>query len=86
MLNLFRKLFGIHPKCTCGSGGHPRRCRLHPWTYQQHISELNHDNLYDEVQELIEKVEKLETIKAELESLKKIVDQIDKVQNEILDK
>lgn len=27
--------------CTCGSGGHPWRCLIHPDEYQRHIDELN---------------------------------------------
>lgn len=30
--------------CTCGSGGHPRRCELHPEVYDKHIAELNAEN------------------------------------------
>lgn len=86
MIDLFRKLLGIKPRCTCGSGGHPRKCKVHPWAYQQHIMDMNHDGLYDQVQELEERIEKLEDIKSELESLKKIVNQIDQVQNMMLDK
>lgn len=37
--------------CTCGSGGHPRRCDLHPGAYEAHVRELNEENekheLYD---------------------------------------
>lgn len=28
-------------RCTCGSGGHPRTCRLHPDRYEEHIAELD---------------------------------------------
>jgi len=28
-------------KCTCGSGGHPRKCNLHTKGYQCHIDEIN---------------------------------------------
>lgn len=27
--------------CTCGSGGHPRKCELHPWRYRMHCDELD---------------------------------------------
>lgn len=30
--------------CTCGSGGHPRRCDTHPDAYDAHIAELNEDD------------------------------------------
>lgn len=30
-------------RCTCGSGGHPRRCDLHPDAYDAHLAELNED-------------------------------------------
>lgn len=83
MLNLLQKFLKIKAKCTCGSGGHPRRCRIHPWAFQQHVFELNHDIVRDDTDDLIIRVDKLE---AELASLKKIVDQIDKIQNEMLDK
>lgn len=28
-------------RCTCGSGGHPRRCELHPLSWDSHIAEIN---------------------------------------------
>ncbi len=28
-------------KCTCGSGGHPRQCKRHPWGYANHVNEMN---------------------------------------------
>lgn len=31
----------IKTGCTCGSGGHPRDCKLHPELYRLHIAELN---------------------------------------------
>ena len=30
--------------CTCGSGGHPRRCKEHPGAYEEHLRELNEEN------------------------------------------
>lgn len=30
-------------RCTCGSGGHPRRCELHPEAYAAHLAELCED-------------------------------------------
>lgn len=27
--------------CTCGSGAHPRECKLHPDAYRLHIAQLN---------------------------------------------
>lgn len=27
--------------CTCGSGGHPRKCNRHPNAYRHHVAELN---------------------------------------------
>lgn len=56
--HLFRKIGLI---CYCGSGMHPRRCKKHPWAYQQHIFELNYGILSDNVDELEERIEKLET-------------------------
>lgn len=33
--------------CRCGSGGHPRRCALHPFAYDVHIADMNfYDSLY----------------------------------------
>lgn len=29
--------------CTCGSGGHPRKCDLHPLALARHLAELNED-------------------------------------------
>lgn len=29
------------PKCTCGSGGHPRHCSAHPWAFDEHVADLN---------------------------------------------
>jgi len=29
------------PVCTCGSGAHPRACKLHPELYRLHVAELN---------------------------------------------
>lgn len=31
--------------CTCGSGGHPRRCDLHPGAYERHVAEIDAENL-----------------------------------------
>ncbi len=36
--------------CTCGSGGHPRRCELHPLAYDLHLAELHADLDMDEAQ------------------------------------
>jgi hypothetical protein len=38
--------------CTCGSGGHPRRCDLHPGAYEEHIAELNRENATDYAAEI----------------------------------
>lgn len=35
-------------RCTCGSGGHPRQCALHPESYRLHVAELNMLALADE--------------------------------------
>ena len=32
---------GLWFRCTCGSGGHPRECELHPENYGKHIAELD---------------------------------------------
>lgn len=28
-------------RCTCGSGAHPRHCKLHPENFDKHVAELN---------------------------------------------
>lgn len=38
------------PGCTCGSGGHPRACALHPESYRLHVAELNVLALVDEAE------------------------------------
>jgi hypothetical protein len=38
-------------KCTCGSGAHPRRCKQHPYGYDQHVAELNKLTAIEEEQE-----------------------------------
>lgn len=38
---------GRDPRCTCGSGGHPRRCALHPEEFDRHCAELNEDGQAD---------------------------------------
>lgn len=52
-------MFGFGKKCTCGSGAHPRRCKKHPWAYQQHIFELNKDTMFDEIEELKDRLERI---------------------------
>ena len=42
--------------CRCGSGGHPRKCELHPWAYDLHRQEIN---LYGEIEELKERLDAL---------------------------
>lgn len=39
--------------CTCGSGGHPRPCDVHPDRYAAHCAELSAEAAYDELQELL---------------------------------
>lgn len=43
---------GDNNGCTCGSGGHPRKCEKHPWAFSAHAADLNHDALSAEVEEL----------------------------------
>ena len=38
--------------CTCGSGGHPRRCATHPDAYDAHIAELNGNESTSELRAL----------------------------------
>jgi hypothetical protein len=35
--------------CTCGSGGHPRRCTQHPKAYDEHVAELNEEAFKEKV-------------------------------------
>ena len=40
-------------RCTCGSGGHPRRCTAHPAAFDQHVFMLDEKNNWvDEVEAL----------------------------------
>jgi hypothetical protein len=41
------------PKCTCGSGGHPRDCEKHPQGKELHALELSYEGLKDDVAELV---------------------------------
>lgn len=38
--------------CTCGSGGHPRRCAAHPQGYDLHVLTLNYENAQNEISTL----------------------------------
>ena len=46
--------------CTCGSGGHPRKCEKHPLGYDFHRFDMITDNLWQMINDLEEVVEKLE--------------------------
>lgn len=41
-------------KCTCGSGGHPRDCVVHPQGKELHALEISYDGLKDSVSALAE--------------------------------
>jgi hypothetical protein len=44
--------------CTCGSGGHPRRCKLHPGAYDHIIREMNYEiGLQNQVDDLREELD-----------------------------
>ena len=30
--------------CKCGSGGHPRKCAVHPFAYAAHVAEMNFED------------------------------------------
>lgn len=38
--------------CSCGSGGHPRRCDRHPWEYEKHIMEIDLGTMNERVEEI----------------------------------
>jgi len=41
-------------RCTCGSGGHPRDCAMHPDRRQMHCQEIDLLNAYDRIKGLRE--------------------------------
>lgn len=43
---------GDRTECTCGSGGHPRRCVEHPQGFDLHVMELNYIGAQEEVADL----------------------------------
>lgn len=36
------------PRCTCGSGMHPRHCLVHPKRYEAHCAEISEESLFSE--------------------------------------
>lgn len=64
---LLRELRALDVRCTCGSGGHPRICKRHPWGYERHCMELNTIGWEEENEELERRNTELE---AELECVK----------------
>jgi hypothetical protein len=50
--------------CTCGSGGHPRRCEEHPGAYEEHLRGLNAEGA-DETQTRMRQVAPLEAWRRE---------------------
>lgn len=42
--------------CTCGSGGHPRDCAMHPDRRQMHCQEIDLLNAYDRIKGLREAI------------------------------
>lgn len=52
--------------CTCGSGAHPRACQLHPWRFEQHVLELDHESACEVRDEALARVAALEAERADL--------------------
>lgn len=42
----YRKIDLREGRCTCGSGAHPRKCKVHPYGWDLHVAYLN---LYSEL-------------------------------------
>ena len=38
----------VYGACSCGSGGHPRRCTSHPDLYAAHVASLGVDSRCDD--------------------------------------
>ena len=47
--------------CYCGSGGHPRRCKKHPWAFHMHITDIDMDSLRSYIEDFEKRIEKLES-------------------------
>jgi hypothetical protein len=63
--------------CTCGSGGHPRACKLHPELYRLHVAELNVENNLSDDPEARKAMDELNA--ATQEVLKKRKDTIERL-------
>ncbi len=48
--------------CMCGSGGHPRRCDLHPWAYSIHVLQIEYEQLYSGLEDLEEKLDSIQQV------------------------
>lgn len=46
-------------RCTCGSGGHPRRCELHPDRYELHCLEMSYEVVREERDAALEAAKKI---------------------------
>jgi len=58
--------------CTCGSGAHPRQCKLHPELYRLHIAELNAEaHMPDEPEAMAAMHELSDAIMAALQKARK---------------
>jgi hypothetical protein len=44
-------------RCNCGSGAHPRHCLVHPTRFDEHVKELNIENLLMEIEGLEKQIE-----------------------------
>ncbi len=49
--NRCKECFATMEHCTCGSGGHPRRCFLHPDQYYLHCFDLDIINILESNEE-----------------------------------
>lgn len=63
--------------CTCGSGGHPRECKLHPELYRLHVAELNLECHLPEDEAATKAMDEL--IEATQAALKKRKDEIERL-------
>lgn len=46
--------------CTCGSGAHPWKCFIHPWSHSSQLEDLHYSHLEAYCEELEKRIEQLE--------------------------
>lgn len=63
--------------CTCGSGAHPRECKLHPELYRLHVAELNVEGYLPEDDDAHKAMDEL--IAATQDALKKRREEIERL-------